>query len=245
MTNNILVFIPTYNEKNNVERLLRQILSLNVIGMDVLFIDDNSPDGTGEVIDALSHKHPGVFAFHRKGKLGIGSAHKKGIEWAYKRSYKILITMDSDMTHSPSYIPKLIKKSKEADLVIASRFLSKRSMVGWNYLRTLMSRLSHLMSKSVLGLNYDVSNAYRLYNLQKINSKIFDLVQSDSYSFFYESLYILKQNGVMIVEIPVTLFSRKYGSSKMRLSDIYLHFRNLFILIFRNVFKPAEIKLNA
>jgi dolichol-phosphate mannosyltransferase len=244
MSKRILVFIPTYNEKKNVGRLLKLILSQKGPNLDVLFLDDNSPDGTGEVIDNLAQRNKNVFTIHRKGKLGIGSAHKRGIKWAYDHKYQILITMDSDMTHSPSYIPKLIEKSLDVDLVIASRYLSKRSMVGWNYFRTVMSKFSHLISKVLLGLNYDVSNAYRLYNLNQINPKVFDLVQSDSYSFFFESSYIIKQNGYRIVEIPATLFSRKYGSSKMRMKDIYLHFRNLGLLIFRNMFKPAEIKLN-
>ena len=238
-----LIFIPTYNEKGNVSRLFKGILSLN-LNCDILFLDDNSPDGTGKEIDDLARRHSNVFTIHRSKRSGIGSAHKEGITWAYNKGYGFLVTMDSDMTHSPVYIPKMIAKSN-SDIVIASRFLSKRPMVGWNYLRTLMSIFSHFISASLLGLNYDVSNAYRLYNLKKIDSQVFNLIQSDSYSFFIESLYILKQNGYVISEVPATLYSRKYGRSKMRTKDIYLHFKTIASLKYRSMLKPAEIKLNA
>src|SRR3990167_9912356 len=123
-----LIFIPTYNEKGNVSRLFKGILSLN-LNCDILFLDDNSPDGTGKEIDDLARRHSNVFTIHRSKRSGIGSAHKEGITWAYNKGYGLLVTMDSDMTHSPVYIPKMIAKSN-SDIVIASRFLSKRPMVG-------------------------------------------------------------------------------------------------------------------
>lgn len=243
MKNRVLVFIPTFNEKDNVQNLLNDILALEVKELDVLFIDDNSPDGTGEVLNGLAKKYDNVFVKHRNGKSGIGSAHKEGIKWAYKKGYKTLVTMDSDMTHSPSYIPKMIKKGKTSDLVIASRYLSKRPMVGWNVFRSALSYLSHFILKFLFKLDYDASNAYRLYRLDRINSKLFTLIRSNSYSFFFESLYILKYNGTKIVEIPATLKSREHGSSKMSINDVYVHWKIMLSLMMRSIFKKNELTI--
>lgn len=237
----LLVFIPTYNERDNVEKLLTEILDLNIKGLDILFIDDNSSDGTGQLLSRLSGKYKNVFVRHRVGKLGIGSAHKAGIRWAYRKNYRVLITMDSDMTHSPSYIPKLLKSGKSNDLVIASRYLSKKPMVGWNVLRSFMSYVSHFILKFLFKLEYDSSNSYRLYRLDKINEKFFSLIKSNSYSFFFESLYILKHNGVEITEIPVTLHKREAGESKMEMKDVVTHFKIMGSLMFRRLFKKSQI----
>ena len=129
-----LIFIPTYNEAENVENIYKQIKALNV-DADMLFLDDNSPDGTGEIIDRISAADPSVHSIHRKGKLGIGSAHMDGIRWAYARGYKMLITMDCDLTHSPDYLPDFIRHSTDCDIVVGSRYMKKDSIVEWNLFR--------------------------------------------------------------------------------------------------------------
>ena len=197
----------------------------------------------GELLNKLAKKHDSVFVKHRKEKAGIGSAHKEGIKWAYKKGYKILVTMDSDMTHSPVYIPKMIKKGKSADLVIASRYLSKRPMVGWNIIRSTLSYFSHFIVKFLFKLDYDSSNAYRLYRLDKIDGDLFKLVYSNTYSFFFESLYILKFNGVKIAEIPATLRSREYGSTKMSVNDIFVHLKITFSLLMRSIFMKSDLSI--
>ena len=110
MNNDFLIFIPTYNERENVEVILRQILDLR-LDADILFVDDNSPDGTGQLLDALASSHPNVFVQHRAGKLGIGSAHKQGIAWAYDHGYRLLVTMDCDATHSPEQIRDFLARA--------------------------------------------------------------------------------------------------------------------------------------
>lgn len=224
----ILVFIPTYNEAENVESLFQQIRDLG-IPLDILFLDDNSPDGTGQIIDQLVAKYPGVFAIHRENKLGIGSAHKTGIDWAYRNSYKMLITMDSDFTHSPLDIPTFIAMAFNSDIVIGSRYLEEGSLRDWNIYRRILTRLGHRLTVSLLKIDNDASGAYRLYRLDSMAPEIFDRVYSNSYSFFFESLYILKLNGCTVTEFPIDLPGRTYGHSKMALKDI---FGSVFLLVY-------------
>jgi dolichol-phosphate mannosyltransferase len=218
-----LVFIPTYNEADNVEVLFQQIESLN-LNVDFLILDDNSPDGTGAIIDRMAATNPRVHAIHRSGKLGIGSAHAEGIRWAYDRGYHILVTMDCDFTHSPDLIPCLLEHASEYEVVVGSRYLLKGSLAGWSLIRKLLTRFGHLLTATLLGMSYDATGAFRLYQLDRIPRGIFDLVYSRSYSFFFESLYLLWLNGCRIKEIPVRLPVRTYGHSKMALRDALYSF---------------------
>jgi len=223
----ILIFIPTYNEVENVGSIFNQIKTLN-IKADILFLDDNSPDGTGEKIDKIVENNSTVFAIHRLGKLGIGSAHLAGIKWAYSKKYKTLITMDCDFTHSPTYIKDFILNSENYDIVIGSRFLQKDSLSSWNLFRKFLTYLGHSLTLILLGMPYDASGAFRLYKLDKIKKGIFDLVNSKSYSFFFESLFILHINKYKIKEIPTELPARAYGNSKMTFKDIRV---SIFLLL--------------
>ncbi len=241
---NTLVFIPTFNEKENVERLYEGIKSLG-LELDVLFVDDNSPDGTGFVLDELATKNANVKVIHRKGKLGIGSAHQAGIKWAYENKYSQLITMDCDFTHPPEYIPELLKQSKDFDVVVGSRYLHKDSLAEWNLFRKTLTRAGHVLTTVFLKMPYDATGAFRLYNLNKIPDHAFTLVSSKGYSFFYESLYILHLNGFSIDEIPIDLPARTYGHSKMALSDAWNSFKFLFsiyinTLVNRERFEVSE-----
>jgi len=215
-----VIFIPTYNERENVQELCGRIQALN-LEVDILFLDDNSPDGTGELLDMLAGKNKNITVLHRTGKLGIGSAHQDGIQWAYQNKYKYLITMDCDFTHPPEYIPDLIKKSVEHDIVVGSRYLKEDSLKGWNILRRSLTMAGHLLTKYLLKIHQDATGAFRIYNLDKIPAHAFSIVSSKGYSFFFESLYILNLNGFSIAEIPINLPPRTYGHSKMRIKDAW------------------------
>lgn len=219
MEEKILVLLPTYNEKENVETIHGQIRGLG-IPLDILFVDDNSPDGTGEILDALSSRDPGVFVLHRPGKLGVGSAHKDGIRWAYDHGYPVLITMDSDFTHSPKYILDLIKNANHFQVIVGSRFMLDKSLDGWNHWRILLTHVGHLLTGFLLSVPFDATGALRLYRLETIPRKIFELTRWAGYPFFFESLTLLHVNGCAIEEIPVILPPRTYGSSKMKFRDI-------------------------
>jgi len=239
-----LIFIPTYNEFENVEKLFSNIKSLSLVA-DILFLDDNSPDGTGAIIDNLVSQNKNIFVIHREGKLGIGSAHKVGIHWAYDNDYDILITMDCDFSHSPKYITDFMKYSIEHDIVIGSRYLEKDSLKTWNLYRKFLTHLGHFLTAALLHLPYDSSGAFRLYNLNKIPIGVFALIRSDSYSFFFESLFILNFNKYTIFEFPISLPSRTIGSSKMSVKDIFTSLKYLGLIYMQTIFNKSNFIYSA
>jgi dolichol-phosphate mannosyltransferase len=242
MPNKTLIFIPTYNEGENIDAIIRQILALN-LDVDLLFIDDNSPDGTGLKLDHLASMHANLFVQHRPGKLGIGSAHIVGMKWAYQQGYQNLVTMDCDFTHSPDYIPDFIKNSDNADIVVGSRYLQKGSLSTWNRKRLFLTRLGHFLTDAFLNMPYDATGSFRLYRLDRISRGFVDLIQSPGYSFFFESLFILNQNKYRIVEIPTHLPARTYGHSKMKLRDAVHSLKQLGSLYFYRLFRPKKFQI--
>lgn len=210
----LLICIPTYNEAENIEVLFRSIQQLN-LNADILFLDDNSPDGTGQIAEKIATENPNVCVLHRPGKLGIGSAHLTGIRWAREHGYRLLLTMDCDFTHSPERITDFLSHSDEYDVVIGSRYLQPGSLRTWNYLRKFLTHFGHFLTTTFLKMPHDATGAFRLYRLDRISPSLFDAVQSRSYSFFFESLYILWLNKASIKEIPLELPARTYGHSKM------------------------------
>ena len=242
MGNNIVVFIPTYNERENVEKICADIFSLG-LNLDILFLDDNSPDGTGEILDQISNKHSNVHVIHRAGKLGIGSAHIDGINWAYDHKFSTLITMDCDFTHQPGSIPDFINNSKTSDIVVGSLFMFKKSLYEWNLFRKTMTLLGHFLTKYCLKMTYDATGAYRLYRLDKISRRVFNIINSKGYSFFFESLYILNINGYSIGEIPIDLPARTYGHSKMSLKEVFKSVFNL-LYIYNILEKKIQNQIN-
>jgi dolichol-phosphate mannosyltransferase len=238
-----LLMIPTYNEAENVERIYQAIMATG-LDIDFLFVDDNSPDGTGRIIDRLVAASPQVFALHREGKLGVGAAHQAGIAWAYERGYQRLVTMDCDFTHDPGRIGAFLEASARADVVIGSRFLAPDSLDDWVWYRKLLTHVAHLMTRIVLGLPFDGSGAFRVYRLDKVPQRIFALVQDRGYSFFWESLYIIWINRISIEQIAIPLPARTYGHSKMRLRDIGLGLRRLGTMFWRRLTDRQSLMLS-
>jgi dolichol-phosphate mannosyltransferase len=214
-----LVVVPTYNEADNVEKLCRALIEAN-LPIDILFIDDNSPDNTGRIIDRLCAQFSNVRVLHRPGKAGVGAAHHAGIGWAYEQGYRILVTMDCDFTHTPDQVASLLHFDPAVEVVVGSRFLRASSLTGWAWRRKFFTHLAHWMTATFLLLPFDASGALRRYRLDRIRREAFDLVENQGYSFFWESLFILWVNGYSIAEIPIDLPPRTYGTSKMRVSDI-------------------------
>ena len=238
-----LVFVPTYNEKENVERICLRIMEVDG-SLDLLFVDDNSSDGTGEVLDDLASRFSRVKVVHRAGKLGIGSAHQVGIRWAYERGYKRLITMDCDFTHDPLHIPELLAKADEGcDVVVGSRYLQRDSLAGWNIFRKALTHAGHLATRVLLGMSYDATNAYRCYRLDRVPAHLFSLVSSPGYSFFFESLFTLHRNGFKICQIPITLPKRTYGHSKMDFGEVQRSLRLLGITYFKSLVNPEKFEV--
>lgn len=241
----LLVMVPTYNESGNVERLCREVLALD-LAPDLLFVEDNSIDGTGAILDRLAAEFPRVHVLHRPGKLGVGSAHETGIRWAYANGYRRLVTMDCDFTHDPSQIPALLRAADEgagADVVVGSRYLDPGSIADWNPYRKLLTRTGHLLTKALLGMPYDATNAFRFYRIDTIPCRAFELVVSKGYSFFFESLHVLHRNGFRIAEVPVPMPKRTYGHSKMEFAEIRRSVALLGATWFKVLFNPEKFQI--
>ncbi|MBI5165966.1 MAG: glycosyltransferase, partial [Magnetospirillum sp.] len=238
----ILIMLPSYNEAENIGRLYREIRALG-LPADILFIDDNSPDGTGRIIDEIRSGDPNVHALHRPGKMGIGSAHYDGIAWAYDHGYRTLVTMDCDFAHSADNIPVFLERGRHCNIVVGSRFLEARSLAGWNWLRKLLTHLGHFATSRLLGLPYDATGAFRVYDLDVVPRAAFDLIKSKGYSFFFESLLIMHLNGITVGEVPIVLPTRTYGVSKMAWRDVRQSLQRLFEVWQRLVFEKDEMLL--
>ena len=223
------LIIPTLNEKNNVTKIINKIRKTK-IKLDVIFIDDDSNDGTQLEIQNLKKKFKYINYIFRHNKSGIGSAHKDGIKYAYKKDYELIITMDCDGTHNPKYLKNLIHNSKSYDYVITSRFKKKGLIKDWPLSRKLITYLRHLFVKIFLGINYDASGAYRCFFSKKIKLKHILNAKNNDYAFFWEVTYLLKKEGYKIYEIPVKLVFRKLGKSKMKFRHIISSLYYLFKL---------------
>ncbi len=234
---NILVIVPTLNEKNNIIILLKK-LKLTKILHDILFIDDNSKDGSQEVIKKIAKKNRNINYIFRPKKLGIGSAHKEGFVWSYKKKYKIIITMDADGTHDPKYMKFMIRKlqSSDYDVVTTSRFLKKNSLKKWPLFRIILTTLRHIAISFLLFMPYDASGAFRCINCRKVKLKDLILTKPDSYSYFWESLFILYKKKYKISQIPIQLPYRNVGSSKMQIKDVIFSLYYLMIVFVKKIF---------
>jgi dolichol-phosphate mannosyltransferase len=237
MPGRTLIVVPTYNEADNAPLMCEEIHKL-ALDADVLFVDDNSPDGTGRVLDALKPQYPRLIIHHRTGKLGIGSAHLEAIEWAYDQGYRTLVTMDGDFSHSPTDIPLMIKAVEGADVSVGSRWTQPNSLPGWNVFRRIMTAGGHMLTKFVLGVPQDASGAFRAYRLDRLPREVFGPVQSRGYSFFFESLFVIHRNRFSIAEVPIVLPARTYGHSKMSAADAFTSARYVFELYLKYLRHP-------
>lgn len=212
--------IPTYKEADNVIELVERLEKVN-IDADILFIDDNSPDGTGTLLDECAKKYKNITVHHRPFKQGIGTAHKSGIAYAYaQKCYTHLITMDGDFTHPPEDIPKLLEYSGDYDVVIGGRHAQKSSLEGWSAYRKLLTYTGHQFTSKLLRLPYDATSAFRIYRIDRIPETTFWLAENPSYPFFFESLCVLNENKHSIYDVPVVLPPRVAGSSKLNFGDM-------------------------
>ena len=221
-------------KKKNIKKLFFQIKKLQ-INTDILFIDDNSIDGTRNDIINFSKKYKNVKFIFRPKKLGIGSAHKVGLIYGYKNRYKKILTMDADGTHDPKYIKKMFKESNNFHLVITNRFIRSNSLYDWPLFRKILTTIRFYLINILLNFNYDSSGAYRCYNVKKIKINDILLAKDLSYSFFWESIYHLHKKKYLIKQIAVNLPFRKTGSSKMKLKDIIYSLFYLFFYFIKNI----------
>ena len=210
-----LVVIPTYNERDNIGKLVLEVLAQGD-DIDALIVDDNSPDGTGEIIDIMATENPRIHVIHRAGKLGLGSAYREGFIYALGKGADYIIEMDADFSHDPSMLPVFLEKIKEFDVVIGSRYLNGVSVVNWPIRRLILSYCANVYTRIITGLRIsDCTGGYKCFRRNVLESIQFDEIKSDGYSFQIEMNYRCVEKGFRVGEIPIIFIDRHAGMSKM------------------------------
>ena len=210
-----LVVIPTYNERENLGEIVPRILAVDS-SFEVLVVDDNSPDGTGEVADELVRRIPRVHVLHRSGKLGLGSAYRAGFRFALERDYDLVFEMDSDFSHDPASLPEFLTAIADADLVIGSRYLRGVTVVNWPMGRLLLSYTANRYTRIVTGLPLcDSTTGFKCFRREVLAAIDLDRVRSEGYSFQIEMNFKAWKKGFRIREIPILFSDRRVGHSKM------------------------------
>ncbi len=213
---NVVVVIPTYNERENLATLVPKVLTLGP-GYQVLVVDDNSPDGTGEVADSLSRTNPGrVSVLHRARKEGIGPAYIAGFAEALVLGADLIVEMDADHSHDPEALPAMVAAAKDADLVLGSRYVPGGKTVGWPRHRRIISRLGGRYARLVLGVPItDLTGGYKVFTRAALERLDLAGLRSDGYCFQIETTYRLLKQGGRVVEVPITFTDRVAGASKL------------------------------
>lgn len=216
------VIIPTYNEHENIELLVREIFKLPQ-PPDVIIVDDNSPDGTGRLADELSEQHPGqVYAIHRPAKLGLGTAYIAGFRLALSQGCERILSMDADFSHHPRYIPAMLSKSHDANLVIGSRYVRGGGTRYCSWKRRALSQGANLFAKTMLGLPArDCTAGFRCYDRCVLESINLDDIFSNGYSFLIEMIYRTKTRGWRVAEVPIIFEDRRHGVSKISRREVF------------------------
>lgn len=211
-----LVIVPTYNEKENVARLIRAVLAQDP-SIDMLIVDDGSPDGTGALVDAIADSEPRVHAIHRAAKLGLGTAYVAGFKWALARDYQFIFEMDADFSHAPERIPEFLEAIQTADLVIGSRYQDGHvNVVNWPMGRLFLSYSANIYARKVTGLQiFDSTGGFKCFRRRVLEAIDLDDIKSNGYAFQIEMTVRAWKKGFRIVEIPIVFVDRTEGSSKM------------------------------
>ncbi len=216
MAERALVIVPTYNEASNIRLIVPEILSQDQ-RIDVLVVDDNSPDGTGQIADELAGQNCRIHVLHREGKQGLGTAYIAGFKWALDRDYEYIFEMDADYSHDPKHLPEFLAAAQETDLVLGSRYLKGRvTVVNWPMTRLLLSYSANIYARIVTGHKlWDATGGFKCFRRRVLSSIDLDSVRSNGYSFQIEMSFRAKRKGFKIREIPILFVDRTDGESKM------------------------------
>ena len=211
-----LVIVPTYNERENITRLIDAVLYQDP-NIDVLVIDDGSPDGTGQLADEIAAVNPRVNVIHRPSKMGLGTAYVAGFKWALERAYAYVFEMDADFSHDPAHLPQFLTSIQDADLVIGSRYREGRvTVVNWPIGRLLLSYFANVYARTITGLQlYDGTAGFKCFRRSVLEAINLDDIRSNGYAFQIEMNFRAWRRGFRIVEIPIVFVDRTEGESKM------------------------------
>lgn len=225
-----LVVLPTYNEKENIGLLCTEILAQN-LSLDLVIIDDNSPDGTGQIAEQLAQEHAQVSYIKRPGKLGLGTAHIAGIEYACQNGYDYVITMDTDFSHKPKHLRAFLEAMPQCDICLGSRYTKGGKFINWPLRRILLSMISNFCAQAWLRLGiYDCTGGYRCYKTKIFDQLHLNDVFSKGYSFLTEILFRAKICQFKLYETPIEFEDRKYGVSKINKQEFFNAIKTLLRL---------------
>ena len=210
-----LVIIPTFNEAENVPRIIDDILNLDV-EVDILFVDDNSPDGTGKIVEEITKNNHKISLIKREKKMGLGSAYVAGFKYALKREYDNIFEMDADLSHDPKEIPNLLEKIKDYDLVIGSRYIKGINVINWPLRRLILSYGANIYTRIITGIPLkDSTGGYKCFRRKVLENIDLNKIHSEGYAFQIEMNYKTWKKGFRIIEIPIIFMDRTEGKSKM------------------------------
>ena len=237
MMTSVFVVTPTYNERASLETLVNKIFGLGIAGLKLIVVDDNSPDGTGELAEALAKKYP-ITVIHRPGKSGLGTAYVAAFKEILTQRPDYVIQMDADLSHDPAVIPKMLEMVRQAhhrcDLVLGSRYIPGGQIENWDFFRKLVSKFGNIYARFILGLPYrDLTGGFKCWRREVLESMDLDSLSSTGYNFQIETTYRAHQRGYKICEIPILFMERKTGASKFNLGIILESFWKVLLLRFR------------
>jgi dolichol-phosphate mannosyltransferase len=216
-----VVIVPTYNERDNIEILLGELLALPV-NLSVIVVDDNSPDGTGQVAGEWAAKDNRVQVVHRSGKLGLGTAYIAGFKHALTIGFDRIMTMDADFSHHPRYVPAMLELSLERDMVIGSRYVKGGGTLNCTWKRRMLSLGANMFAKTMLGLHaLDCTAGFRCYRREVLEAIDLDSIFSNGYSFLIEMIYYVQRRGYQIGEVPIVFEDRRRGQSKISQNEVW------------------------
>jgi len=227
--NKTLVVVPTFNERENLPPLVERVLGL-AVPVEMLVVDDNSPDGTGELADELARRRSAIHVLHRKEKNGLGRAYLAGFKWALEHGYEFIFEMDGDLSHNPDDIPALLAAAQNADLALGSRYLNGIRIINWPLSRLMLSKGAAKYVQIVTGMPFtDPTGGYKCFRSRALQSLNFDEINSNGYSFQIEITHRLWRKGMKVVEVPIIFTDRFQGRSKMTGHII----REAFMMVWR------------
>jgi len=216
-----LVIIPTYNEAENIEKLIEEVLKQSSI-LEMLIVDDNSPDGTAAIVQRIQQTNPKVYLLQRPRKMGLGTAYVAGFKFALDRGYDFAFEMDADFSHNPEKLPVMLNAMKECDLVIGSRYISGVNVVNWPLKRLLLSYFANIYTRVITGMPvHDATAGFKCYRRAVLETMNLDAIISNGYAFQIETNFRAWKKGFTLKEIPITFVDRRVGVSKMSKGIVY------------------------
>tara|TARA_Y100000739_G_C20586412_1_gene455496 strand:- start:141 stop:857 length:717 start_codon:yes stop_codon:yes gene_type:complete len=220
---NFLIITPTYNENANISTLISKIRDIDTeVNLDILIIDDASPDGTASTIKKIMQNDSGLHLIEREGKNGLASAYCDGFKWAINNNYDYVIQMDADLSHSPNDVLKFIDKIDTYDIIIGSRYKTGVNVVNWPLRRLVLSYFANIYARIFTGMNiYDLTSGYKCINIEALKVIDLDKVKSEGYSFQIEMNFIFSNKGFKLMEVPIIFHDRTVGESKMSKKIIF------------------------